>query len=207
MTDMVKYHGYFWPARADANVLRYISHSADMAKAYKYVGEFKLAVQAGGHCGIWPLALSQRFQHVVTFEPMADNFNCLLKNTEKATNIESYNACLGREPTSISMRFNTKNTGGHKGMPVLGDTPVVTIDGLQLPRCDLIVLDVEGMELPALIGGAKTIAAFSPVLMLEDCDHGSRFGWGSSAELHAYLKKLGYRVVEKVARDIVCARP
>lgn len=205
---MRRFHGFLWPDNADANVMRYIHHAEDMRVAMRYVRGREAVVQAGGHCGIWPLWLSKKFERVYTFEPNPDNWECLQANIIKGHGIYAVNACLGAEPTGIRMKVNGKNTGGHKGTQEPGDTPVVTIDGLQLAACDLIVLDVEGMELPALKGAARTLDEFKPALMLEDRGHGDRYGWGGRDELFGWLAERGYSVVASVAKDVVltCAR-
>ena len=66
--------------------------------------------------------------------------------------------------------------------------PVATIDGLQLPRCDLVKVDVEGMELPVLRGAAGTIQKFRPILYVEN----DRVE--SSPALIAYILSLGYKL-------------
>jgi FkbM family methyltransferase len=206
---MKEFHGYFWPDIADANVLRYIQHANDMKHALKHALSRSTVVQAGGHCGLWPLWLSKRFERVFTFEPNPDNFACLQRNCEAqidAERIFAVNACLGESPSKISMSINGKNTGGHKGTKNPGETIVVTIDGLQLATCDLIVLDIEGMELPALKGAERTINDHSPVLMLEDRGHGDRHGWGSRNDLFQWLAAKGYKEKERVSYDVVLTR-
>lgn len=203
---MKTFHGFKWPDIADANVMRYINHAEDMRVALRHTKKRDSVVQAGGHCGIWPLWLAKKFQRVYTFEPNPDNWECLQANCMKelaAGKVFAVNACLGEQPTKIAMRVNGKNTGGHKGTMDRGDTPVVTIDGLALDACDLIVLDVEGMELPALRGARRTIDEFSPVIMLEDRGHGDRHGWGGHDELFGWLAELGYKEKERVAYDVV----
>lgn len=203
---MKRFHDYLWPDTADANVMRYIHHADDMRSALHYTKGRDAVVQAGGHCGIWPLWLSKRFAKVYTFEPIAANWECLHANCARpiATGrIFPVNACLGEYPSHIAMRVNQKNTGGHKGTQEPGETPVVTIDGLQLAACDLIVLDVEGMELPALKGAVATLDAYKPTLMLEDRGHGDRHGWGGRDALYAWLKERGYEVRAKVSYDVV----
>ncbi|WP_269716348.1 protein arginine N-methyltransferase [Caulobacter sp. NIBR2454] len=64
---------------------------------------------------------------------------------------------------------------------------VLTIDGLGLSRCDLIKIDVEGMERDVLAGAAATLKAHRPILYME-CQEGPR-----GAECLAYLKQFGYR--------------
>lgn len=46
--------------------------------------------------------------------------------------------------------------------------PIVAIDDLGLRHCDLIKIDVEGMEPEVLAGAAKTIQALHPVLFVEN---------------------------------------
>ena len=73
--------------------------------------------------------------------------------------------------------------------PYVGRTyevPVIRVDDLRLTRCDLIKIDVEGMEKRVLEGAVSTIAEFKPLLYLED-DRG-----GKSAALRDFLKALGY---------------
>lgn len=62
----------------------------------------------------------------------------------------------------------------------------ITIDQLGLTRCDLMKIDVEGMETRVLQGARETITRFKPVLFLENdrVDH--------SAELIAALEAIGY---------------
>jgi len=45
---------------------------------------------------------------------------------------------------------------------------VLTIDGLNLPKCHFIKIDVEGMEQEVLEGAVRTIAALSPILYVEN---------------------------------------
>lgn len=208
---MRRYHGYFWPDRATPDVIRYIRHAEDLRVAMSILKPRHpdTVVQAGGHCGVWPLWLSGRFRYVVTVEPDPENFECLRANCSREIengSIFAVNACLGEKPGSIQVRYNERNTGGHKGTREPGPTSVITIDGLQLDACELIVLDVEGMELPALQGAEKTLDRFSPVLMLEDRGHGDRHGWGGHDQLFGWLKKRGYVERARVSYDVVLIR-
>jgi hypothetical protein len=45
--------------------------------------------------------------------------------------------------------------------------PLTTIDRFEFPRADLMKIDVEGMELQVLEGGAETIRRCRPVLFVE----------------------------------------
>jgi len=77
------------------------------------------------------------------------------------------------------------------------------IDDLNLADCDLIVLDVEGAELAALKGARRTIEACHPVIMIEDREHGLRFGV-KQGDAPAWLEgTFGYRVAASVRKDVV----
>jgi FkbM family methyltransferase len=70
------------------------------------------------------------------------------------------------------------------------DVPSVTIDSLELPRCKLIKIDVDGHELQVLNGAVETIKRCRPVIYIENeidakreemvawfIDHGYRCFW------------------------------
>ena len=66
--------------------------------------------------------------------------------------------------------------------------PVITIDSLNLPRVDLMKIDVEGMELEVLEGAQETIMRCKPILIVEHIKL-------ESYELPAVLNNFGYESV------------
>jgi hypothetical protein len=66
------------------------------------------------------------------------------------------------------------------------EATVVALDSLQLPRCDLLKVDVEGMELNVLKGAAATLQHCRPALYVKN-DRAA-----SSAALIEYLLASGY---------------
>lgn len=84
---------------------------------------------------------------------------------------------------SIEEQDEIRNLGVEgKAYPVA----TLTIDQLQLARCNLIKVDVEGMELEVLKGAVKTIQRYRPYLYVE-CDRESKVD-----ELVKFIKNLGY---------------
>lgn len=63
---------------------------------------------------------------------------------------------------------------------------IIAIDDLECERVDFIKLDVEGMELEALQGAARTIAAYKPLMLVEHIKT-------TPGTLQPYLESLGYR--------------
>jgi hypothetical protein len=79
------------------------------------------------------------------------------------------------------------------------------IDGLSLKSCDLIYLDIEGGEMPALRGARKTIEKFKPVIVVEDKKLSHRYGY-SKGQIETWLAAdYGYKVVARPHRDVVMA--
>lgn len=130
----------------------------------------RTCIQAGGCIGIWPLRLAQFFERVLTFEPQADNFACLLHNTAGLENVSAMHAALGNGRKPVHMEraeIERGNSGAYYTAPG-GDIPVQVIDDLNLREVDLIYLDVEGGEAPALRGATDTIRRCRPVIGVED---------------------------------------
>lgn len=171
----------------------------DHEKAFrKYCKRFETVVQAGGFNGLYPKLLSNMFKTVYTFEPDPLNFHCVVMNNQNE-NVFKYNAALGDDrklvnltvpPPSNPGMFSVYESTMHKNT-----IPQLRIDDLGLIDCDLIMLDVEGHELPALKGGFDTIENFKPVICLES----------SNDQIESFLAKLGYSKKEylRYASDTV----
>ena len=66
-------------------------------------------------------------------------------------------------------------------------TQMTSIDKLNLKRLDFIKIDIEGMEMEALVGGEKTINQFKPILMIEKIK-------SDELELRNFVEKYGYKI-------------
>jgi len=131
---------------------------------------------------------------VLAFEPQRIVFQTLCANLalNSLTNVDCRQQAVGSAAGTIVVppidyrreaNFGGLALGGHaRGERV----PLVTIDGLDLGRCDLLKLDVEGMEQAALEGATDTLARLKPVLYVEN-DRPDK-----SADLIRCLDTLGY---------------
>lgn len=175
-------------------------------KILQYVPEDKrhTVIQAGGNMGMYPRLLSDLFQRVYTFEPDPVNFHCLVANCQR-DNIVKLNAALGfqhglvevtKEPFFKDWEINY----GVRTVIVTenANIPRLKIDDLSLNQCDLIMLDVEGHELPALKGAIETIEAFHPVVMVE------QHSIYESSE--PFLRSFGYEPVDRSFHDVIFVR-
>ncbi|HNB59890.1 MAG TPA: FkbM family methyltransferase, partial [Phycisphaerales bacterium] len=100
----------------------------------------------------------------------------------------------GAEPGAVvvpTINYNSENNFGglELGKYESGErVPVTTIDRLELPRCHLLKIDVEGMELEVLRGATQTLARLRPLLYLEN-DRPE-----NSPPLIEFLLNAGYRL-------------
>jgi len=167
MLKTVKRHSreWLWP-EYDTELIKVFDTVDDLDEALPYCVERRVAVQAGGACGVWPYVLGECFDAVYTFEPDDTNFMCLVRN---APGVYAYRAALGRFRGCVDLAYNAHEStnAGAQFVVAGGAIPTLRIDDLGLPICDLIQLDVEGSEADALYGGIDTIREYRPVVMVE----------------------------------------
>jgi FkbM family methyltransferase len=160
------------------------------------------AVQAGGNVGLLAWILAKSFAKVVSFEPVQATYRCLEANCAGVANIEHHLAAIGEREGSISMRGVAENRGGFH-VDGDGNIPMTTIDKLGLGACDIIILDVEGYEFPALKGAKQTIERFRPVIILEDKGHSRRYGVAQGEASEWLMGTFGYKIADMTPRDVV----
>jgi len=170
----------------------------DVDLAVKLCRTTGICVQAGGFMGMWPRRLAKTFEYVYTFEPVPYAYECLKKNVAHLPQVICTNAALTNR-VGIT-KFEVK-TGGRSTPNAPAGLPVatVTIDSLDLIRCDAIFLDVERSELAALEGAAQTLAKFSPVVTLEIKED-------TAADYDRFMADRGYARAALVHGDAIYAK-
>lgn len=155
-----------------------------------------VAVQAGGHIGIFPNYLAGHFADVVTFEPDPDLYACLYMN--KHPRVRSVNSALSSKTQEVNFR---RNVGGTGAIDPTGDLSVwaIPLDSSGVQNVNFIHLDVEGHEVEVLRGASALIERCSPTLQLEILP---RF----KDEIYDYVQSIGYRVANDTRRDHVFVR-
>ena len=132
-----------------------------------------LALDIGANVGLWSRDLTKAFAHVISFEPVSDFRDCLMKNVP-ASNLEVRGCALGEEDTFINMIITVENTGhSHVDTSTMGHgtTPMYRLDSLELPKIDYIKIDCEGYENTILRGARQTIMRDRPVMVVEHKRH------------------------------------
>ena len=135
---------------------------------------------------------------VLSFEPERVLFQQLCANIalNSLSNVLTFNMAAGASAGSarITPMDHTKSQN-FGGLCLAGDnqtadetTSVIRIDALQLPACNVIKVDVEGMELDVINGASATIEAYKPVLYVENNNE------AKSGPLITRLLELGYHL-------------
>jgi FkbM family methyltransferase len=208
--EFIQIDGLWWPSSDTAARPAIMGTLEDCRRYAQLCLKRRMAVQAGGNVGAWPLELADHFHEVITFEPDPMNYECMQKNLSArlAANIvptiTTYKTALGAESGFCEMVTEAGNCGASYTRPGKS-VEVQTIDSLELPYCDLLQLDIEGAELPALKGAEQTIRRCSPLIVLELKGHGSRYGY-TDPDVHAWLHSLGYRQHGTAHRDVIFKR-
>lgn len=171
----------------------------------KLTREKRVAVQAGGHLGVFPKRLAESFETVYTFEPAADLFAMLMRNAPEA-NIVKFQAALGDERGCIGLSRARRDPSGkpeHEGLTHVegpGVIPTLRVDDLGLSVCDLLYLDIEGWELYALRGAVETITLCRPVIAVEINKNAGFLGIDPLA-IRALIVDLNYRLHRRYQSD------
>jgi len=186
----MKFHG-------DPVGLRYAMRDLDVLdRVVMLTPARRVAVQAGGHLGVWPKFLAQAFEAVYTFEPDPESFLFLTLNAPER-NVFRYQAALGAGPAFVSLSHERRDGShwpSHSGLTHVagaGTIPTLRIDDFQFPVCDLVYLDLEGGELAALRGGVNTITRCRPILAIEINKSLDAVGV-TADEVRSFIAALGY---------------
>lgn len=161
----------------------------------KRCGKLRECVQAGGHAGFWPLTLAAHFEHVHTFEPERHLFDCMVRNCG-AKNVTMYRHALGSAAGTAKMRSHVSAGSWRIDPDGLHPVTLLTVDALELKKCDAILLAIEGYEVEALRGALQTIERSRPVILCEMLPR-SRF------EIEYWMGEHAYQQVERFGRDAV----
>lgn len=179
-----------WPA-TDTQTRAYLEAEIDLVPwVTSHTRDRRTVVQAGGNCGLYVQAYARLFDRVITFEPQAVAFHCLVRNAD-TDNVFPFRAALGDGPASTGVVLDESHTGSAQARGA-GPIPVIDLDALELTEVDVIHLDIEGAELTALRGSRRTIARCRPVIAIELNGLGEERGCGWDAVI-AFFSRLGYR--------------
>lgn len=163
--------------------------------------DFRVAIDVGGHVGLWSFNLGHRFAHVHAFEPVAEHRDCFYQNVPLA-NVHMHGVALGSEPGFVSISTE-QGSSGNSHVKGAGDIRMVTLDSMGLEDVDFIKIDVEGFEENVCRGARSTIERCRPVMVVEQKrDMAQRFELPLLGAVR-FLEGLGYRVAQEISGDYI----
>lgn len=132
---------------------------------------------------------------VLAFEPQVTLSHILTANLalNGLSNGRVHQVGVGQQPGSMYLpRINYADRNNYGSLSLGGEgqdeVEIRTIDSYRLGRCDLIKIDVEGMEADVLSGAVETINRLKPVIFVEN-DRRDK-----STALIRLLQSLDYRM-------------
>jgi FkbM family methyltransferase len=165
-------------------------------EAYKYVTDFNIAVDVGANVGLWAKPLTQKFNHVIAYEPLEQVYSCLERNVNPAK-VDINKFALGSTNNKVDMVYDHINTGGSYVSEVgTGTIDIKRMDDLDLPKFGLLKIDCERHELEVLKGAMDTILKYKPIIVCEQ-----QADTDECAGL--FLKSFGAREITNVRKDYI----
>src|SRR5258708_4579198 len=153
----------------------------ELSLILSFLEEDHVAIDGGAFVGTHSIPMARsvgRGGVVHAFEPHKAMYPLLLENlrNHEGTNVVAHPFLLSQSPGVMYQRGFSDGelvNWGHNQpseLPEDDDSEALTViqlDNLRLERCDLIKLDLEGMEPSALIGACVTIQQHHPVVYAE----------------------------------------
>lgn len=153
------------------------------------VSDNLILLDVGSHIGSHSVIYSKSFPNsrILAFEPQSNIFNILNQNINQNNikNCSGYNNAIGHTNMDTTMskylydgydceiEYNVNKTFNYGGIG-LGKSgefvKMISIDSLDLNRCDYIKIDVEGAEILVLTGALNTINKYHPIIFFEETD-------------------------------------
>lgn len=176
----------------------------------RYFGDGVLAVDCGANIGVFTIELARHMRGwggVVGIEAQEFVYYALTGNIaiNNCFNARSILAAVGESDGtmkipvldytaaasfgSLELKPSAKEYIGQKvdySEASMADVRVIKLDGLRLPRLDLLKIDIEGMEIEALNGAAETISNRKPICYVEVLK-------SDPAQINAFFSQRGYR--------------
>ena len=166
-----------------------------VGKSFKLYGEYSpgeaalfadilqvgdVVLEVGANIGAHTVRLAQlvgKEGKVIAFEPQRLCFQLLNGNVaiNSLTNVYTYQKCVGANEGYVTVPElspdEIHNWGGVSLEKTSKDTgervECITLDSLNLTKCKLLKLDVEGMELQVLQGAVKLLDKCQPLIYME----------------------------------------
>ena len=179
------------------------------------VQDYTVFIDGGACTGDYSILLAKKKLRCIAFEPLADNYDNIVKNLELNNligKVQVYQVGLGNENTQARFNFNPVNTGAsyidRDNDSANSLSQIRTFDSI-LPELKigkeekiLFKLDVEGMEPEALQGSVDFINQYPNITFIAEDKHSGQhpirtllsktaeFEFGTVDEFNIYARKI-----------------
>lgn len=175
----------------------------------KFLREGDTIIDAGANIGLLTLRAAKIVKssgRVISIEPHPETFKWLTKNIHlnSYTNVELHNCAVGNVDGVVNFtNFRIKDINKVSDTEGVLRLPITTIDNLtrDVSACTILKLDVEGLELPAMIGAEKMLQK-TDVLMFESSPRNFLLQNYTLQDIFSYLESKGFYVY-KIRQDFV----
>lgn len=146
--------------------------TAELATIKAFTDEQSIIVDVGANIGSLTIPMAQHVKHVFAMEPVPRIYNLLVTNLtlNEQINVIPMNLAAGSEEKTLTfpdLNYDiVNNFGASELKPTDGHNEIESVP--VNADCDLIKIDVEGMELDVLRGATPMIKRCSPVLFVEN---------------------------------------
>jgi FkbM family methyltransferase len=174
--------------------------------------EDKIVYDVGAFEGVLTLYFARRAKQVIAYEPNPRNFGRCLENVRlnSLTNVQVFNRGVSDAAGSLELLYDPLMPGAGSGDAKIAEQisssiksfkrlsiPVLPLDDdiaeNHLPAPDLIKIDIEGLEFPALCGMRRTLTEHHPELYIEMHGATAKEKTENARAVIGLLDGLGYR--------------
>ena len=178
---------------------------AELKSIEQFLSEDSVFIDIGANIGLFSLHATKfvsKNGQIISFEPFPRNFNSLTTNIKlnHFSNVQLEQIAIGEVEGSITLHYDEKE----KNLGMVSTTPfgksikeevkMTSLDSYlnqnPKPKVDLIKIDIEGFEYPALLGMKDTLTTFYPTLLIEILNDDKQLNQNKKCE--ELLKTLGY---------------
>ncbi|GAA3571631.1 hypothetical protein GCM10022395_21300 [Snuella lapsa] len=177
-----------------------LNNSIEIIKTYKACQDDCVVFDIGANFGflslVWAQSVSKNGGCVHAFEPNPTVFKSFQKSIVKndlEVVIAANHAALGNENKIIDLYLSNTTSNVlesiHSGVKTQVDMFRLDsyVQNNSVNRCDLIKIDVDGIELDILKGAEETLKAFEPIFVVET---------NSDMRIVDFFKSHGYEVLD-----------
>lgn len=151
---------------------------AELNMLLQMLREGSVVAEIGSNIGCHTVPLAKHVGpsgRVLAFEPQRVIYQMLCGNLAMngLWNVRAENVALGASAGTVGLPpvdyAQPNNFGGLSLVPTAAEeAPLKTLDSYKLPQLNLLKIDVEGMEVPVLIGAQDTIKRLRPFIYVEN---------------------------------------